>query len=201
MPMNSKNNCDINIMIRGIGGQGVKLAGTIIGQAAILDGRHAVQSTKYGSAITGGETRSEIKISTKIIIYPRITDIDAYIALTFDDLENYFESSVYITTEAVAKKIPEKIKEKLILAPMIDIAEKIGNRKVMNMVLLGILNQLFNIASDDAFIGSIKYLTGEKFHESNIEAYKQGVALDLTKYNSSDVLSLANICAIKEPRG
>lgn len=201
MLTNPNNNCDINIMIRGIGGQGVKLAGTIIGQAALLDGRHAVQSTKYGSAITGGETRSEIKVSIERIVYPRITDIDAYIALTLDDLENYFESTVYITALATSRKIPEKIKDKLILAPMFEIAEEIGNRKVMNMVLIGILNQLFNLASDDAFIGSIKYQTDERFHKSNIEAYKQGVALDLSKYNSSEVLELASICRIKEPRG
>ena len=201
MPTVTTDNCDINIMIRGIGGQGVKLAGTIIGQAALLDGRHAVQSTKYGSAITGGETRSEIKVSTKKIIYPRITDIDAYIALTLDDLENYFESTVYITTLATSRKIPEKIKDKIILAPMFEIAEEIGSRKVMNMVLIGILNQLFNLASDDAFIGSIKYQTGERFHESNIEAYKKGVALDLSKYNSPEVLEQASVCRIKEPRG
>ncbi|MHA1124268.1 MAG: 2-oxoacid:acceptor oxidoreductase family protein [Candidatus Heimdallarchaeota archaeon] len=201
MPTATINNCDINIMIRGIGGQGVKLAGTIIGQAALLDGRHAVQSTKYGSAITGGETRSEIKVSTEKIIYPRITDIDVYIALTLDDLQNFFESRVYISALASSRIIPKKIKDKLILAPLFEIAEKVGNRKVTNMVLIGVLNQLFNLASDDAFIGSIKHLTAERFHKSNIEAYKQGVALDLSKYNTSGVLGLADICKIKEPRG
>ncbi len=201
MPTALTDNCDINIMIRGIGGQGVKLAGTIIGQAALLDGRHAVQSTKYGSAITGGETRSEIKVSTKKIIYPRITDIDVYIALTLDDLEKYFESKVYIASLATSRIIPEKIKDKVILAPMFDIAEKVSSRKVTNMVLIGILNQLFNLASDEAFIGSIKYQTDERFHKSNIEAYKQGAALDLTKYNSSEVLGFADVCRIKEPKG
>lgn len=199
MLMNSKSkNCDINIMIRGIGGQGVKLAGTIIGQAAIIDGRSAVQSTKYGSAITGGETRSEIKVSTEKIIYPRITDIDVYVALTLDDLENYFESLIYITALEVAKEIPEPIKDKIILAPMIEIAEEAGSIKAMNMVLLGILNQLFNLASPEAFIGTIKYLTDERFNEINIKAFQKGLTLDLTKYNSKEVLSSADVCRIKE---
>jgi 2-oxoglutarate ferredoxin oxidoreductase subunit gamma len=185
-------------MIRGIGGQGVKLAGTVIGQAAIIDGRSAVQSTKYGSAITGGETRSEIKVSTEKIIYPRITDIDVYVALTLDDLDNYFESLIYITTLEVAKKIPEPIKDKIILAPMIEIAEEAGSIKAMNMVLLGILNQLFNLASPEAFIGTIKYLTDERFNEINIKAFQKGLTLDLTKYNSKEVLSSADVCRIKE---
>ncbi len=198
MPMNSKNeNCDINIMIRGIGGQGVKLAGTIIGQAAINDGHHAIQSMKYGSAITGGETRSEIKVSTEKIIYPRVTDIDVYVALTLDDLENYFESIIYITVLEVAKRIPKEIKNKVILAPILGIAEKIGSSKVVNMVLLGILNQLFNLASTDSFIEAIKELTAKSFHKSNIEAFKQGSKLDLTKYNDKTTLEQAEICRIK----
>ena len=194
----SENNCDINIMIRGIGGQGVKLAGTIIGEAAMLSGRHAVLSTKYGSAITGGETRSEIKVSTEKIIYPRVTDIDVYVALTLDDLENYFESLLYITSSEVAKDIPEPIKDKIILAPMITIAfEKLGTRKVFNMVLVGILNQLFALADNDSFIKAIKELTPKKFHDSNINAYNIGMNIDLTQFNSKEVLELADICRIK----
>ncbi|MBN1330986.1 MAG: 2-oxoacid:acceptor oxidoreductase family protein [Candidatus Heimdallarchaeota archaeon] len=198
MRMNSKNeNCDINIMIRGIGQQGVKLAGTIIGQAAILDGRHAVQCMKYGSAITGGETRSEIKVSTEKIIYPRVTDIDVYVALTQDDLNNYFESKIYITATEVAKTIPEAIKDKVIIAPMIEVAEELRNRKIANVVLIGILNKLFNLASDKAFIETIQSLTPKKYHEDNIAAYKLGYKIDLLKYNSAKTLDQADICRIK----
>lgn len=199
MPTNSKNNCDINIMIRGIGGQGVKLAGTIIGQAAIYAGRYAVQSTKYGSAITGGETRSEIKVSTKEIIYPRVTDIDVYVALTQNDLENYFDSHVYISPTEIAKRIPEPIKDKIILAPMIEEAEKsIGTRKVFNMVMIGILNQLFDLAPEESLIEAIKELTPPKFHKSNIDAFNLGLKMDLKEYNSKEVLELADYCSIKD---
>jgi len=198
--MSSKsNNCDINIMIRGIGGQGVKLAGTIICQAAVFDGRFAVQSTKYGSAITGGETRSEIKVSTEEIIYPRITknDIDVYVALTFDDLENFFPATVYICAKEVAKVIPDEIKNKIILAPMMEIAETVGNSKVTNLVLIGILNQLFDIASDEAFIEATKENIDARFHAVNIEGYKRGKTLNLKKYNSAKTLEDADVCRIK----
>ncbi|MHA1629258.1 MAG: 2-oxoacid:acceptor oxidoreductase family protein [Candidatus Heimdallarchaeota archaeon] len=199
MPMKSKKvNCDINLMIRGIGGQGVKLAGSIIGQAAIYDHRHAVQSMKYGSAITGGETRSEIKVSTERIIYPRMTDIDVYVALTQDDLENFFDAQIYLTATEVAKTIPKVIKDKLILAPMLTISEQVGSRKTMNMVLLGVLNQLFNLASDDSFEKAIEKLTAPKFHEINKKAYFAGKKFDLTKENPQRILKLANICKIDD---
>ncbi|MEA2070383.1 MAG: 2-oxoacid:acceptor oxidoreductase family protein [Asgard group archaeon] len=196
MPMSSRVNKDINIMIRGIGGQGVKLAGTIIGQAAVYDGRDAAQSMKYGSAITGGETRSEIKVSTERILYPKVTTIDVYVALTQEDLENYFDATIYMAAQNVAKKIPDKIKDKIILAPMIEIAEKIGNTQVANLVLIGILAQLFNIATPDSIIKAIKQLLPSKYHEANIQALKEGFSLDLSEYNTADVLELAKVCEI-----
>jgi 2-oxoglutarate ferredoxin oxidoreductase subunit gamma len=184
-------------MIRGIGGQGVKLAGTIIGQAAIYDGRHAVQSMKYGSAITGGETRSEIKVSADEIIYPKVTDIDVYVALTQDDLLEYFEARLYVAEEDVSKKIPEEIKEKLLLVPIFKIANDIvGNSKTANVVLLGILTQLFNIATPESMEKAIKELTPPRFHEPNIKAFKEGLSIDLSKTNSKKILKLAELCAI-----
>jgi len=198
MPMNSTNNCDINIMIRGIGGQGVKLVGTIIGQAALYDKRHAVQSMKYGSAITGGETRSEIKVSTKKIIYPRVTDIDVYVALTQDDLDKYFESVVYIAAKEVAERIPEAIKDKTLMVPLMTIAEQAGNIRAANLVLAGILNQLFDLASEEAFIKAIEYLLPIKHHELNIKAFKMGEKYDLSQDNDSSILEQADICRIEE---
>ncbi len=198
MPMNSTNNCDINIMIRGIGGQGVKLVGTIIGQAALYDKRHAVQSMKYGSAITGGETRSEIKVSTKKIIYPRVTDIDVYVALTQDDLDKYFESVVYIAAKEVAERIPEAIKDKTLMVPLMTIAEQVGNIRAANLVLAGILNQLFDLASEEAFIKAIEYLLPIKHHELNIKAFKMGEKYDLSQDNDSSILEQADICRIEE---
>lgn len=198
MPTNSTNNCDINIMIRGIGGQGVKLIGTIIGQAALYDKRHAIQSMKYGSAITGGETRSEIKVSTKKIIYPRVTDIDVYVALTQDDMDKYFEAIVYIAAKEIVKIIPEAIKGKTLVVPLFTIAEQAGTIRAVNMVLAGILNQLFNLASEEAFIKAIEYLLPLKHHKVNIEAFKMGENFDLSQDNDISVLEKTDICKILE---
>ncbi len=198
MPTNSTNNCDINIMIRGIGGQGVKLVGTIIGQAAIYDKRHAVQSMKYGSAITGGETRSEIKVSTKKIIYPRVTEIDVYVALTQDDLDKYFESVVYIAGKEVARNVPKAIKDKTLMVPLLTIAEQVGNIRAANLVLAGVLNQLFNLASQESFIKSIEYLLPIKHHKVNVEAFKMGEKYDLSQDNNHSIIEQADICKIIE---
>ena len=48
------------IRFAGFGGQGVVLAGTIVGYAAIHDGKWVSGSTSYGAQARGGSTRSEV---------------------------------------------------------------------------------------------------------------------------------------------
>ncbi|MBD3189542.1 MAG: hypothetical protein GF308_02810 [Candidatus Heimdallarchaeota archaeon] len=192
MPMNSV----ISIMIRGIGGQGVKLAGTVIGQAAVYDGHYAIQSMRYGSAITGGETRSEIKVSGEPIIYPRITSIDLYVALTQDDLENYYKANLYMADSSVIQEIPKKIEDDLIRVPVIKSAEQLGNTQVANMVLIGVLVQLFDLATPESVIKAIKELTPEKFHEIDIQAFNLGLEMDLLEFNSKKLIKRARDCKL-----
>ena len=80
---------------------------------------------------------------------------------------------------------------------MIKIAEDIGNTKVTNLVLIGILNQLFNIASDESFIEATKENIDARFHAINIDGYKRGKALNLEEFNSPKTLENADVCRIK----
>ena len=72
----------ISVRLSGFGGQGVVLAGVILGRAASLySGLNATQSQSYGVESRGGYCRSEVIISDKPIDYPKITEGDADILL------------------------------------------------------------------------------------------------------------------------
>ena len=78
------------IRIAGFGGQGVVLSGVLLGNAAVLhDGRHAVQTQTYGAAARGGAARSDVIISEKHIVYPRVMQPDIMIAFTLEALNKY----------------------------------------------------------------------------------------------------------------
>ncbi|MCJ7469430.1 2-oxoacid:acceptor oxidoreductase family protein, partial [Candidatus Bathyarchaeota archaeon] len=53
----------IEIRISGLGGQGIVLAGQILGKAAAYDGKNVVQTQSYGSEARGSAAKSEIVIS------------------------------------------------------------------------------------------------------------------------------------------
>ena len=62
------------VRIAGFGGQGVIMAGVIIGKAASLfDNKNAVQTQSYGPEARGGASRTEVVIDDDEIDYPKVT--------------------------------------------------------------------------------------------------------------------------------
>ncbi|MHA1156561.1 MAG: 2-oxoacid:acceptor oxidoreductase family protein [Candidatus Heimdallarchaeota archaeon] len=105
---------------------------------------------------------------------------------------------MYIAAKEIVRKIPKAIKDKTIVAPLLTIAEQAGNIRAANMVLAGILNQLFKLASQESFIKAIEYLLPIRHHALNVEAFRMGEIYDLTQENDSSILEQADICRIKE---
>ena len=61
------------LRLSGTGGQGLILAGIILAEAALLDGKLAIQSQSYGPEARGGASKSEVIISDKAIHFPKGT--------------------------------------------------------------------------------------------------------------------------------
>ena len=77
------------IRIVGFGGQGIILAGVILGEAATRAGHKAVQTQSYGPESRGGAARSEVVISSEPIDYPRVNEADVVVALSQEGYEKY----------------------------------------------------------------------------------------------------------------
>jgi len=56
-------NMQTEIRLTGSGGQGLILGGIILAEAAILDGKNAIQSQSYGPEARGGASKAEVIIS------------------------------------------------------------------------------------------------------------------------------------------
>ncbi|MCP4654967.1 MAG: hypothetical protein GY856_06055, partial [bacterium] len=77
------------IRICGFGGQGIILAGVILGEAATRAGYRAVQAQSYGPESRGGAARSEVLITSGAIDYPRVTRADVLVALSQPGYDRY----------------------------------------------------------------------------------------------------------------
>jgi 2-oxoglutarate ferredoxin oxidoreductase subunit gamma len=70
------------IILAGAGGQGLILAGTVLGEAAVHAGLNASCAQSYGVASRGGASRAEVVVSAGDIAFPMVRRPDAVLALT-----------------------------------------------------------------------------------------------------------------------
>lgn len=137
------------IRLSGSGGQGLILAGIILAEAAILDGKNAVQSQSYGPEARGGASRAEVIISDSSIDYPKVTKPDVLLVLTQEALTKYKDNlktdGVIIIDSSIKK--PE-LPVKIISLPIIETAQnKAGKVIVANIVAVGALATAMRIVS------------------------------------------------------
>ena len=142
-----------DIRIAGFGGQGIILAGIVIGKAAALyDGIYAVQTQSYGPEARGGASKTEVVISDDEVDYPKVQNPDIFIAMSHPALMAYLDDLKdggilivdpdLISLEEVIPFVKEH-KIKLYKAPASrTAAEKIGLKVVANIVMVGAITRI-----------------------------------------------------------
>jgi 2-oxoglutarate ferredoxin oxidoreductase subunit gamma len=166
------------VRISGLGGQGVVLAGQILGRAAVYDGKNAVQTQSYGAEARGSSAKSEVIISDNKIGFPSVRKPDVLVAMNQEALDKHLkdisEKSILIVDSTHVKKIPT-IKIKIFKIPATEAAEKAFKAKIYaNMLILGVLTKIIGIISVKAVEKAIEDTLGEKNAKVNIQAYKLG---------------------------
>ena len=125
------------IRICGFGGQGIILAGVILGEAATKCGFEAVQTQSYGPESRGGAARSEVVIADGPIDYPRVTKADVVVALSQPAYDRFAGDvvsggAVIVDESSVTAKGAER-------QPFTTTAEQVGHKIVTNIVMVGYL--------------------------------------------------------------
>jgi 2-oxoglutarate ferredoxin oxidoreductase subunit gamma len=168
------------IRLAGFGGQGIILAGVILGEGAVLDGNEAVQTQSYGPESRGGAARSEVVISDEDIDYPRVISPDIMIALSQPGFESYYKdlspNSILIVDEDMVKtdKLKGQIKARIFKAPFSKTADQLGNRIITNIIMLGCITAATGVVSEKNMMIAVKARVPKKFEELNVKGFKKG---------------------------
>ena len=170
------------IRLCGFGGQGVILAGTILGHAAISDGKWVSGSNSYGAQARGGAARSEVVISQDPIKFPHVIQSDILIALSQKAYDTYSRDvhehgAMVIYDDPMVK--PHTIKgAQQIGVPATNTAlRELNSKQVANIVILGASVAITRIVSRQALIESITETVEERFRELNLKALEVGYKL------------------------
>lgn len=141
------------VRLSGSGGQGLLLAGIIMAESAINEGKNAVQTQSYGPEARGGASKSEVLISDEDIDFPKVRDCDILLSLTQKSFDQYGEglkdNGILIVDSLV--DVGESSKYKVYSLPIIDTAvNKLGKPMVTNIVALGVIVGITKILNKDA---------------------------------------------------
>jgi len=157
-----------NLMLVGVGGQGSVLAGQIIAQAAHLAGHVVGASEVHGMAQRGGSVCSSVRFGFRISS-PTVPEGQVDILIGFEKLEalRYLpqlkaEGVVLVNDQQITPSIeslklapyPQDVEEILLsytdnvwIVPGLEVANQLGNPKLANTVLLGVLSQLLDFSN------------------------------------------------------
>jgi 2-oxoglutarate ferredoxin oxidoreductase subunit gamma len=170
----------IEIVIGGHGGQGVVLAGQILGKAAAFEGKNVVQTQSYGAEARGSLAKSEVIISESRIGFPAVRKCDVLIAMNQESLDKYLpllKDDGTLIVDSSVEKIPE-VKAKTYKVPAVETARKaFGESLFANMVILGAFTKITQIVGVESMEKSIKESVSEKTLEVNLNAFRKGLQL------------------------
>ena len=168
----------IETRISGLGGQGVVLAGVILGRAAVYNGKYAVQTQSYGAEARGSAAKSEVIISDEKISFPEVRKCDVLVTMSQSALNKHLkdlkENGTLLVDEDMVKQVP-KIKAKVFKVPATRIAEaELGSKIYANVIMLGALTRLTGLLSRRAVEKAIIDSVPEEAKENNLDGFKKG---------------------------
>jgi len=167
----------VNIRLAGFGGQGVVMAGGILGHAAVLDGRNALQNQSYGSESRGGACRSDVIISDEQILELVPRQHDVLVAMSPPALARYLpdlkNGGILVYENSIEYDRRHGIEA--FGFPAVEVAEKIFKRSVViNVIMLGCLVGLASVVTCESMRLAIAAGVPPGTEEMNCAAFDNG---------------------------
>jgi 2-oxoglutarate ferredoxin oxidoreductase subunit gamma len=168
------------IRVSGLGGQGVILCATIIGKAAsIYDGRHSTMIQSFGPEARGSACSAQLTIDDDAVGYPYVKKAGILIALSPDAYNQFVgqlkPGGILIYESELVKpdaRTPEGVRAFGI--PATRIAEEVGRRLVLNIVMVGFFASVAELVSHEAIEKAVRSSVPRGTEELNLKALQSG---------------------------
>ena len=185
-----------DIILCGVGGQGILSIATIIGEAATKAGVNLKQAEVHGMSQRGGDVQSNLRLSTEPIYSDLIAQGGCDVVISMEPMESLrylpylSKNGVIVTSNKPFINIPNYPEEKALFEELdalpnevikLDIeqvAKDAGNARGANMVLLGMAAPFIEIVTVEQLrsaIATIFARKGDAVVEANLKAFDEGV--------------------------
>ncbi|MDQ7822093.1 MAG: indolepyruvate oxidoreductase subunit beta [Candidatus Eremiobacteraeota bacterium] len=188
---------NLQLVIVGVGGQGILTVSDILGTAAIEEGLKAVMSEVHGMAQRGGVVTTEMKIGD--FESPLVAKGEADVILGFEPVETYRtlekaspRTGIVTNTDPLVppgvslgqgaypkvEKLIENMRNgglKVIAVPALEIARSAGSTVAGNIVMLGAMVALENfVLAREAVEAALRKRIAPRWLDLNLKAFQMG---------------------------
>ena len=171
------------IIIAGFGGQGVLFAGQLLAYAAMDSGHEVTWIPSYGPEMRGGTANCTVVISNEEIGAPTVRNPRAAIVFNLPSLDKYeplvVPDGVLIANSSLINRDFHRKDLDAVMIPANEIAEAIGDKRLLNMVALGALLGKLPVLPPEVIENALNDHLPERHRNLlplNYEALRQGMA-------------------------
>lgn len=165
------------IRISGFGGQGVVLAGYLLGKAlSLYMDLEAVMTQSYGPEARGGASSSNIVVADRSIAYPFVQRADIFVALSQEGYTRY-RAETTPTAQVLIDSglVTPQPDDPVLRIGSTELAEGLGRRIVANVVMLGFLCGSTCVVTREALERAIRTTVKESVVPLNMQAFELGL--------------------------
>lgn len=167
------------IRIAGFGGQGVILSAVVIGKAGCIyqDG-YSTMTQSFGPEARGGACSAQVILSDAPVLYPYVTRPDILVVMS-QEAYTLFSPQLKPTGILVIEEDLVRIGElpagvRVYSVPATRIAEELGKKMVLNIVMVGFFGAVSQVLDPDALRKAVAASVPEAYRELNLKAFDSG---------------------------
>jgi len=175
------------IRIAGFGGQGVILAGMIIGRAAsIYDDKHVTLTQSFGPEARGSACSVQLVVSPEPVLYPYLTQSDILVVMSQEAYTRFAPAlrpkGTLIYEEELVSPSHIAAETRAFRIPATRLAEELGRKLVLNVVMVGFTAAVTGIVSADAARKAVRESVPPGTESLNLAAFEKGWEFGLSVY-------------------
>ena len=167
------------IRIAGFGGQGVILAAAVIGKAAaIFQGGYATMTQSFGPEARGGSSSAQVILSSDPILYPYVIQPDILVVMSQEACTRFTPElkpgGILITEQELVRVDRYPAGVRAFGVPATRLAEELGRKVVLNIVMVGFFGAVTNLLDADALRKAVADSVPPAMQKLNLQAFDKG---------------------------
>ena len=167
------------VRIAGFGGQGVILSAVVLGKAAsIYQGEFATMTQNFGPEARGGACSAQLLLSDQPVLYPYVTNPDILVVMSQEAYSKFgpeLKECGTLIVERDLVRVTDLPKETRVYSvPATRLAEELGKRMVLNIVMVGFFTAVTQLLSADSVRKAVAESVPSSFRDLNLKAFDNG---------------------------